>query len=207
MIPVREGSKEVVFDVEGVEIATQAELEAVEGGRPVRDGPNEGPYTAKEIQKERNLDWEWKRERAGGLVTQIDLGERAVANWDQACKFLTLISGPQLDSGRLWSDDQIIKVINEMIEKGWIREDFYVRKPDEVVNYAAKACGFRAGDRGTGKYGELTPRYLEMIGRTARSNWHTNLCDLDGRLIWDPYNGGEDRIVERTEHRCIRFDR
>jgi len=31
VIPVSEGSKEVVFDVEGVEITTQAELEAVEG--------------------------------------------------------------------------------------------------------------------------------------------------------------------------------
>jgi hypothetical protein len=40
-IPVSEGSKEVVFDVEGVEITTQAELEAVEGGRPVRDDPME----------------------------------------------------------------------------------------------------------------------------------------------------------------------
>ncbi len=44
MIPVREGAEEVVFDVEGVEIATQAELEAVEGGRPVRDDPNKGLF-------------------------------------------------------------------------------------------------------------------------------------------------------------------
>jgi len=31
VIPVSEGSKEVAFDVEGLEITTQAELEAVEG--------------------------------------------------------------------------------------------------------------------------------------------------------------------------------
>ena len=178
VMPVSEVSKEVVFDVEGVEIIVQAELEAVEGARQIRNDPNEGRYTEKEMQKERDLDREWKRERAEGLVTQADLGERAVAYWNEACKFLTLISGPQLDSGRLWSDDQTIKVINEMMEKGWIDNKFFVNKPDEIVNYAAKECGFSAGDRGHGSYGKLTPRYLEMIGITALKKEHTNLCDL-----------------------------
>ena len=41
MVPVSEGAKEVVFDVEGIEITAQAELEAVEGGRPVRYDPGE----------------------------------------------------------------------------------------------------------------------------------------------------------------------
>jgi hypothetical protein len=41
VIPVSEGSKEVVFDVEGVEITALSDLEAVEGGRPVRDDPSE----------------------------------------------------------------------------------------------------------------------------------------------------------------------
>jgi hypothetical protein len=41
VIPVSEGSKEVVFDVEGVEITALSDLEAVEGGRPVRDDPGE----------------------------------------------------------------------------------------------------------------------------------------------------------------------
>jgi len=41
VMPVSEVSKEVVFDVEGVEIIAQTELEAVEGGRPVRDDPSE----------------------------------------------------------------------------------------------------------------------------------------------------------------------
>jgi hypothetical protein len=167
VIPVSEGSKEVVFDVEGVEITALSDLEAVEGARQIRNDPNEGPYTAKEIQKERDLDREWKQERARGLVTQEDLEKRTIEHWDDACKFLTLISGPQLDSGRIWSDTKTIEVINYMIGKGWIREDFYVKYPDEIVNYAAKECGFRAGDRGDGSYGKLTPRYLEMIGITA----------------------------------------
>ena len=146
VIPVSEGSKEVVFDVEGVEITTLSDLEAVEGARQIRNDPNEGPYTAKEMQKERDLDRGWKQERARGLVTQEDLGERTVEHWNDACKFLTLMSGPQMDSGRLWSDDQTIKVINEMMEKGWIDNKFFVNKPDEIVNYAAKECGFSAGD-------------------------------------------------------------
>jgi len=178
----------------------------VEGARQIRNDPNEGPYTAKEMQKERDLDREWKQERAGGLVTQKDLGERAVAHWDGACKFLTLISGPQLDSGRIWSDTETVNVINYMMQKGWIDNEFYVKKPDEIVNYAAKECGFSGGDRGSGKYGDLTPRYLEMIGRTSNKNPHTNLCDLEGRLIWEPYNGGEDRIIRRTNQRFIRFE-
>jgi hypothetical protein len=41
VIPVSEGSKEVVFDVEGVELIALSDLEAVEGGRPVRDDLSE----------------------------------------------------------------------------------------------------------------------------------------------------------------------
>ncbi|SLM18028.1 exported hypothetical protein [uncultured spirochete] len=206
VMPVSEVSKEVVFDVEGVEIIAQAELDAVEGARQIRNDPNEGPYTEKEMQKERDLDREWKRERAEGLVTQADLGERAVANWNQACKFLTLVSGPQLDSGRIWSDTKTIEVINYMMGKGWIREDFYVNNPNAIVNYAAKECGFSTGDVTFKNNGKITPRYLEMVGITALKGDHTNLCNLEGKFIWDPYYGGEDRIIRRTNQRFIRFE-
>jgi len=55
VMPVSEVSKEVVFDVEGVEIIVQAELEAVEGARQIRNDPNEGRYTEKENSRKKGI--------------------------------------------------------------------------------------------------------------------------------------------------------
>ena len=55
---------------------------------------------------------------------------------------MTLISGPQLDSGRIWSDTETVNVINYMMEKKWITNDFTVKDPSAIVDYAAKKCGF-----------------------------------------------------------------
>jgi hypothetical protein len=67
MVPVSEEPKEVVFDVEGVEIIAQTELEAVEGARPIREDPGETYAYSQD-----KTDYKYGRDYSGLVGETID---------------------------------------------------------------------------------------------------------------------------------------
>ncbi|HEY9055484.1 MAG TPA: hypothetical protein VIO60_11770 [Rectinemataceae bacterium] len=192
--------------LEGREISSIEELAAVSGARPEPYYYEEAEERSEDPDREELRHFLHAKAASRRLVTQYDLRDCKVKNWDQACKFLTLISGPQIDSGNIWSEAETMEVIKYMQGKNWITKDFFVKNADEIVNFAAKACGYSNGDRDRGDAVMITQRYLEMVGETANGSPHTNLCSLLGIFIWDPYKGDSDRIMTRGNSRFIRYE-
>ena len=201
----------IVFLTDASEIEDAAVLASVLGGRYDEGAPglafaikreNEDRPEAREFMRKYNnaltLVTQIDLMNAGvGLVSQVAIAKLAVANADQACRFLTFLAGPQVDSGIIFSARTIAIIADIGLRRGWIKTDFSVEDPGALVNYSAALCGYSSGSAA----GVNTMNVLKAIaerGKTANSNDHTILLTADGRFLWDPYKGGANRIVAPT---------
>jgi len=192
--------------MEGQSLSSMEELAAIVGARPEPYYYEEAEERAEDPDREELRHFLHAKAVSRRLVTQYDLRNCKVKDWNQACKFLTLISGPQIDSGNIWDEKTTIQVIKMMKSYGWIRDDFYVENANAIIDYTAKFCGYFVGGRDWALSKGTTERYWEMIGYTGVSKEHTVLFNADGLFIWDPYYGGENSLKAQLKHRSICFD-
>lgn len=131
------------------------------------------------------------------LVTQKDL-EGLVGNWDSACRFLTLLAGPQVKKEQYFSVDEVLGLVSKYKANGAILNDFLV-----VKNDIARMLGYSNGR--VGDYLKAAPNDAQATVWIRNGRSHYNLGFSSGAFRWESWDGGNDRIPLPSEYQGLYF--
>jgi hypothetical protein len=132
------------------------------------------------------------------LVTQVDLRDAGVLGAKEACHFLAVISGPQIEKNEYYSISKVKALVDEYKADGALRaSDLNVEDPITIMNSAARDLGFRSGRAGTmgdKPSSDASGSIRRGISNSGSGLMHSNFGDSSGRFVWESWNGGSNRI-------------